>query len=92
VFDEPFVGEMRGLLLWRLGREAEGGAELMRSFEAKGGLDIETSNLNLAIHCVPPRGNRLELAEQLVRSVLARSPQHPMAQRMLPDILRLQGK
>lgn len=92
VFDDPFVGEMLGLLLWRLGRQAEGGAELMRSYEANGELDLVYSNLNLAIYCASTGDKRLDVAEKVVRKVLSVHPQHAMAQRMLEDILRMQGK
>lgn len=80
---DPFVGEMRGLLLWRLGREAEGGEVLRASFERSGVLEIETSSLNLAMACLPPRGHRPELAEQVLEKFLRVRPQHELAQRML---------
>ncbi|MEO6593909.1 MAG: 4Fe-4S binding protein [Planctomycetota bacterium] len=87
--DDPFVEEMRGLLLWRLGREAEGGAALLASYHARGRLDIEAAKLNLAMFCLPPRGQRLDIAEKLVRHVLVLRPQHPLAVSMLREIERL---
>ena len=82
--DDPLVSELRGLLLWRLGREPEGAQWLLAAYEARGGhLDTEPGAMNLAMACLPPRGDRPEVAEPLVRHVLARNPQNSMAQQML---------
>ena len=55
----------------------------------RGHLDNESASLNLAMSCLPPRGNRLDVAETVVRQVLAMRPQHGLATRMLAEIERL---
>jgi polyferredoxin len=82
--DDPLVSELRGLLLWRLGREPEGAEWLLTAYDARGGrLETEPGRLNLAMACMPPRGDHPKVAENLVRQVLALNPQNTMAQQML---------
>ena len=87
VVDDPIVAEMRGLLLRRVGRHAEAEAMLLAAHEAQGHLQIVEASLSLASYCMDPARRRYDLAEQLVRSVLANQPQHGAAQQML-DVLQ----
>lgn len=90
--DDPMVGEMRGLLLRRLGMQqgpsarnwhAEAEAMLLAAHEAQGHLQIVEASLSLASYCMDPARKRYDLAEKLLRSVLENQPQHPAAMQML---------
>lgn len=92
VLDDPGVRELRCLLLWRLGREAESATELLALFEERGRLDHPAANLNLAMSCLPPRGLRLDVAEAAVKRVLQLRNDLPMAHAMLAEIERLKAR
>jgi ferredoxin len=84
--DDPFVNELRGLLLRRLGRHAEAEARLLAAHDAVGYMETPNGSLSLAAYCLDPTRQRYDLAEKLVRSVLAVLPEHPQAKRMLEAI------
>jgi hypothetical protein len=77
VFDDPFTRELRAMLLWRLGREAEAAPELLSIYESTKKLDLNLANLNLARACMSPLLPRLDVAEQVLRGLL----QRPLDQR-----------
>ncbi|MCU0867040.1 MAG: 4Fe-4S binding protein [Planctomycetes bacterium] len=84
--DDPMVGELRGLLLRRLGRHAEAEAQLLAAHAAQGHLQVLEASLSLASYCLDPSRRRYELAAELVRGVLRVHPQHPAAMQMLEAI------
>lgn len=77
VFDDPFTRELRAMLLWRLGREAEAAPELLSIYQSTKKLDLHLANLNLARACMSPLMPNLEVAEQVLRGLL----QRPLDQR-----------
>lgn len=86
LIDDPDVGELRGLVLRRLGRHVEAEAALRRSLDQKGGLRFVEAELSLASYCLDPARRRYDEAERLLRRVLAQYPDHPAARQMLEHL------
>ena len=82
VVDDPVVGQLRGLLLFRLKREAEAEQALMACYEARGHMDYVEASICLAGMCMKPERQRFDVADKLINNVLSSQPQHPVAVRM----------
>ena len=80
--DDPMVDQLRGLLLFRLKREAEAEVALMAAYEARGHMDYVEASICLAGMCMRPERQRFDVADRLIGNVLGRQPQHPVALRM----------
>ena len=88
LLDDPEVGEIRGLLLRRLGRHAEAEAVLLATRDAQGHLVYVEADLSLASYLMDPTRGRYAEAEELVRAVLAKHPDNVVAQQMLAALER----
>ncbi|MBL8748544.1 MAG: 4Fe-4S binding protein [Planctomycetes bacterium] len=80
--DDPVVGEMRALLLRRLGRHADAEAAFLAVLDARGGFSYAESDLILASYFMDPARRRYDEAERLIDAVLARMPDHSQAREM----------
>ena len=82
VVDDPLVGELRGLLLRRLGRHADAEAALLGTFRARGHMEFVEASLSLAMYCLDPKRQQFDVADRLVSNVLHSQPQNPTALQM----------